>query len=355
MAMVPVGVGGVLVGAVGALDPQRDASSAKPTAPAARSHHRECRAILPRHCVIPAVAQMRAQLLESTINDNGTMKVCPACDARFDSAWVCPRCGWQAQRHRTIQIVTSNGSVPGFASEFFDALPTLEEGHFWFTARNALIGWAISRYFPQARTFLEVGCGTGQVTGALKRTHSNLSFTASEAILEGLLIAERKAPGVELVQADARRLPWDEEFDIVGAFDVLEHIADHAGAVREMTRSIRPGGGVIVTVPQHRWLWSPLDEYSRHERRYTKGELVALLERSGLRVQRITSFVSLLLPMLLASRLSQRGRPVHPDSEFRLSSRVNGVGDMAMRIERALIRAGVSFPLGGSLLAVARR
>lgn len=251
--------------------------------------------------------------------------------------------------------MTSATSVSGFTSSFFDALPVLEERHFWFIGRNALIAWAVGRYFPLARTFLEVGCGTAQVTGALQRACPALSFTASEALREGLLVAERKAPGAELVQADVQDLPWEEEFDIVGAFDVLEHVADHAGAARQIARAVKPGGGVIVTVPQHPWLWSPLDDYSHHHRRYSRSALVALLAQAGLRVDRVTSFVSLLFPVLIASRLAQRGRPVDPHGEYRLSRFANWVGEKTLNVERALIRSGVSLPVGGSLLAIARR
>lgn len=298
----------------------------------------------------PALRYSRAAL-----NAHLDMKICPACSARFGSAaWVCPSCSWQAPRHGAITILTSEESVSGFASEFFDALAILEEGHFWFAGRNALIAWAVRQYFPEARTFLEVGAGTAQVTGALQRACPGMSFTASEAFREGLLVAERKAAGAELVQADVHTLPWEGEFDVIGAFDVLEHIADDAGAVRQIARAVKPGGGVIVTVPQHRWLWSPLDDYSHHQRRYTRTDLVALLTRAGLRVERVTSFVSLLLPVLLASRVAQRRRGVDPHGEYRISSVANRIGGFAMNVERALIRGGVSLPAGGSLLAIAR-
>lgn len=283
------------------------------------------------------------------------MKVCPRCDARFEGpGWACNSCSWSAPLHETVHVIASGGAA-GFASEFFDALPDLEQGHFWFDNRNALIVWAVRRYFPEARTFLEVGCGTGQVTGALLAALPHLRFTASEAFLEGLLVARSKARGAELVQAVVERLPWEAEFDLVGAFDVLEHVTDHVAAAHQIARAIKPGGGVIVTVPQHRWLWSPLDDYSRHQRRYTRGELVSLLEGAGFAIERVSSFVSLLLPVLLASRLAQQGRPVDAAREYRIGPVTNGLGAAALKVERGLIRAGLSFPAGGSLLAVARR
>lgn len=284
------------------------------------------------------------------------MKICPACDARFDgSTWSCPSCEWNAPLCDDVPSLGTSESVEGFSGEFFPALDQVERTHFWFPARNALITWAIRRYFSTARTFLEVGCGTGQVSRAIQRACPELQLTASEAFLEGLILAKSMTTGVDFVQADLLRLPWDGEFDLIGAFDVLEHVCDHDGAVAQMRRALRPGGGLMITVPQHRWLWSPMDDIAKHERRYTRGELVALLQRAGFRVERVTSFVSLLLPALLASRLSIRERPADNRALFNLSPVVNGTGRSVMKLEHAMIRAGVSFPAGGSLLALARR
>ena len=251
--------------------------------------------------------------------------------------------------------MTNPAAVDGFSATSFEPLAALEDHHFWFKARNALITWAVSRYFPGARAILDVGCGNGQVSRALQRAFPNLRLTACEAFPEGLAIAARKVPTAELVQADIRDLPWSEEFDVVGAFDVLEHVTDDAAALRQMVRATRPHGGVIVTVPQHQWLWSPIDDYSRHVRRYSRVELRSRLEAAGLRVERITSFVSVLLPLLLVSRISKRGEPVDPMAEFNLSPFANAGGAALMAVERLMIRAGVPLPAGGSLLAVGRR
>lgn len=283
------------------------------------------------------------------------MKICPACGVRFASMeWACPACSWLAPRHGPICSVTASGAIDGFSANFFDPLAAVEDTHFWFAARNALITWAVARYFPGARTFLEVGCGNGHVARALLRAFPALRLTASEAFIEGLANAARNVPAAELVQADIRNLPWEEEFDVVGAFDVLEHVAEDEAALRQMVRAIRPGGGVIVTVPQHPWLWSPVDEYSGHVRRYSRALLRSRLEDAGLRIERLTSFVSPLLPAMALSRLARRG-PLDPDAEFRISAAVNAAGAAVSRLERALIQAGISMPAGGSLLAVGRR
>lgn len=284
------------------------------------------------------------------------MKICPQCAAPFTSAdWVCPHCAWAAPRRGAIRSIAPQPSVEGFSASFFERLAVAEDAHFWFAARNALITWALARYFPGAGTFLDAGCGNGQVCRALGRAFPAMRLTAAEPFVEGLAMVERKAPGAELVQADVRQLPWIDEFDVAGAFDVLEHVRDDARALRALARAVRPGGGVMITVPQHQWLWSPIDEYSGHVRRYSRALLRSRLEGAGLRVERLTSFVTLLLPMLVASRASRRRAPADPCAELNLSSLANRVGAAAMGAERAMIRAGVSLPAGGSLLAIARR
>jgi SAM-dependent methyltransferase len=241
----------------------------------------------------------------------------------------------------------------GYDAAHFERLAARETTHFWFVSRNALLVWAIRKYFPEARTFLEAGCGTGQVAMALQRAIPTLQLTAAEAFIEGLEIASRRVPGAELVQADVRNLPFEAEFDVVGAFDVLEHVRDDAAAMRELAKAVRPGGGVLVTVPQHDFLWSAVDERAGHTRRYSSNSLKALMSSCGLTLERTTSFVSLLLPAMLASRLTQRGSTSH--GELYVKPMTNRIGRWVMTIERAMIRAGVSLPFGGSLLAVARR
>jgi SAM-dependent methyltransferase len=245
----------------------------------------------------------------------------------------------------------------GFDPASFEHLAALEEGSFWFRGRNDIILWALGRYAPGARSMLELGCGTGFVLQGVHRAHPEMRLVGSELFEEGLVHARRRLPGVELVQTDARQMPYDAEFDVIGAFDVLEHIDDDRRVLGEVARALRPGGTLLVTVPQHPWMWSPADDYARHVRRYTRRELRGKLADAGLTVRRTTSFVSLLLPAMAASRLLQRGeeKTYDPVGEHERTARLRGPLEATLRGERALIRAGVSLPAGGSLLAVAQR
>jgi SAM-dependent methyltransferase len=155
------------------------------------------------------------------------------------------------------------------------------------------------------------------------------------------------------MQMDARALPYADEFDVVAAFDVIEHIDEDELVLRNFHRATRPGGHCLLPVPQHMWLWGPLDEEACHKRRYGAGDLEAKAERAGFHVVRSTSFVTVLLPVVALSRLLDRRRGKTRGAEsLRMNPAVNRIFEELLRLERAVIRAGVSLPVGGSRLVV---
>jgi SAM-dependent methyltransferase len=252
--------------------------------------------------------------------------------------------------------VASPRSEP-YDAALFEALAAVEPESFWFRARNRLVVSTLRRHFPDARSLLELGCGTGFVLEALRAAFPDWRLVGSELYEEGLGVARaRLGGGVELVQADARSLPFRDEFDVVGAFDVLEHVEEDADVLREMWLAARSGGGIVVLVPQHPRLWSAMDDVAHHVRRYRRRELVAKVRAAGFRVEQATSFVSTLLPAMIVSRVARRlsPKPYDPVAELRPGA-LNGVFERVLDGERRLIERGVSLPVGGSLLVVARR
>jgi SAM-dependent methyltransferase len=250
----------------------------------------------------------------------------------------------------------SDELLSGMPAESFDQLPEQEERSFWFRSRNRLLDWALREYFPDAGSFFELGCGTGVVLQALRASRPDLALAGGEPFAAGLDVARTRVPDIPLYQLDGRHLPFEHEFDVVGAFDVLEHIDEDEAVLRQLRQAVKPGGGLLVSVPQHPWLWSAVDDYSHHRRRYTADELVGRVEAAGFQVVRKTSFVSLLLPAVALSRWRGRGRDTcDPAEEFRLPRAVDRAFGAAMTAERQLIGHGVSFPAGSSLLLVARR
>ena len=288
------------------------------------------------------------------------MKCCLRCDVRFEANdWCCPSCG---------HVPESVDGIPRFAPElealdgdydpsYHSRLIDLEEGHFWFEARNRIVLWAQRRYQPNPAKFLEVGCGTGFVLRHLHRHLGKTALVASDVHISGLRRArQRCGESIELLQMDARRIPYRDEFDAIGAFDVIEHIAEDETVLAELRAALKPGGILLLTVPQHAFLWSPADEAARHKRRYSRSELTGKLVAAGFEVMHATSFVFLLLPaMLLSRRRSRRQADYDPDAEFCIPRLLNILFATVMAVEFQLLRIGLSLPVGGSLLVVLRK
>ncbi len=287
------------------------------------------------------------------------MKRCLACEALFEGAdWTCPKCGYEpGLRDETYQFTKEPSDAhAGFKPEYFARLAEIEKSNFWFRARNKLIQWALRNYFPDAKNFFEVGCGTGFVLAGLYEKFPRLRLAGSEIFADGLAIARSRLPWVEFYQMDAQCIPFECEFDVVGAFDVLEHLVEDERALRQMFNAVQPGGGLLVTVPQHRFLWSASDQYAMHQRRYSKSELHTKVESAGFQIQRITSFNSLLLPLMIWSRPQRKhNHDFQPWREFEIGTTLNKTLESVLNLERMVIRTGVSFPAGGSLLLIGRK
>ena len=287
------------------------------------------------------------------------MKRCLACEAIFETAdWRCPKCGYQPTLRDEIYQFTEEppDADAGFKPEYFPRLAEIEESNFWFRARNELIQWALRNYFPDAKSFFEVGCGTGFVLAGIRENFPRMRLAGSEIFIDGLAIAQTRLPNAELYQMDARRIPFEREFDVVGAFDVLEHVIEDENALAQMFNAAQPGGGLLVTVPQHRFLWSASDDYAMHQRRYARAELRKKVESAGWQIERITSFISLLLPLMIWSRMQRkRNHDFQPWREFEIGPALNKTLESILKFERMVIKTGASFPAGGSLLLIGRK
>lgn len=287
------------------------------------------------------------------------MKICLNCNSPLADTWQCQSCHWQAARldgYLAFAPALARNNE-GFRPEYFAELAEMEPNNFWFRARNRLILSALGRYFANAASVLEVGCGTGYVLAGIHSAFPHLQLHGSEIYGKGLDIAAARVKGAALFQMDARKIPFKEEFDVIGAFDVLEHIEEDSEVLRQIYQALKPVGGIILTVPQHPFLWSQQDEAACHVRRYQRNELISKVEKAGFSINRVTSFVFLLLPLMLLSRWKKRV-PVaeyDPMAELRMSSFTNAMLGGVMRLESALIRWGITLPAGGSLLLVASK
>jgi SAM-dependent methyltransferase len=236
-----------------------------------------------------------------------------------------------------------------------DDLVAAEPWHFWFRARRQLVLWALRSYFPRLRSLLDVGCGTGFLLEELRRTSPDLALAGCDVLLEAVCRARQRLRDVRLFQADILHLPVRRQLDAITALDVIEHLDEDAEALAEMFRALNPGGGLLVTVPQHQWLWSVVDEFSRHRRRYSRADVLAKMHAAGFEVLRCTSFFSSTLPLVALRRFRPRGQAFDPAAELRIPGVLNAAAAALLQPEWLLIRAGASLPIGGSLMVVAQR
>lgn len=289
------------------------------------------------------------------------MKRCLCCDARYSSSiQSCPSCS------SVIELVGGFDSYApdfaheggGFKASSFSTLVRLEDANFWFRSRNKLLMWVIKKYCPNFQSLLEIGCGTGYVLSGISKKFPHSNLFGSEIFTAGLSFASERLPLVKLMQMDARNIPFENEYDVIGAFDVLEHIKEDEEVLSQVYSALKPEGVMLLTVPQHAWLWSPIDEYSCHERRYAAKDLHQKFEAAGFSVIRSTSFVTTLLPAMMISRFKTKkvsDKQFDAAAELNISPWLNSLFTRMLSAEVALIKAGINFPVGGSRLVIAKK
>jgi SAM-dependent methyltransferase len=223
--------------------------------------------------------------------------------------------------------------------------------HWWFQGRRAILLSELARRLPSGGCRIaELGCGSGGMLEALARFGTAVGVETDPALRE-----HARARGLDVRPGS---LPDDVplaagRWDAVCLLDVLEHVADDAGALRACRRLLAPEGRLMVTVPAYAWLWGRHDELLGHRRRYTTGSLRAVAVAAGFAVERLTYFNTLLAPPIMAVRLARTAlrRPGHDLG--RPVPLVNRLLARSFAAEARLLR-WVSLPFGISVLLIAR-
>lgn len=252
-------------------------------------------------------------------------------------------------------------SFDGYPSSGFDATDEVSLESFWVTSRTRLLRREIIKAvggMPNAKVF-EIGCGVGTFLHSLS-SEPAIQLLGSEISLRGLRSAKAQCPTVEFIQMDAAAIPFVSEFDVIGAFDVIEHIDDDMMVLRGIHKALKPKGRLVLTVPQHEFMWSSIDEFVHHRRRYGREKLVSKIVSAGFQVDYVTSFVFMLFPLMLVSRLFDRTRKMKPtaadfNKQVRFNPFVNRIFSWLMRIDEFMIACRYSLPWGGTLLVVAKK
>lgn len=242
-----------------------------------------------------------------------------------------------------------------------------ESRHWWFQGSRRVLRALVQRYRPDrgggaALRLLDMGCGTGITLDRFGRDDGLDGFGVD---LEPAALAFCRQRGLErLARASVTALPFAAEvFDVVTALDVIEHVEDDVGALREAARVLSPGGILVVTVPAYAWLWSAHDEALHHHRRYSRRELADRLRAAGLEPIRLSFYNSLLFPAVAGVRLAQRAlrRFAHreagelPHSDVRLPAAPANVALRELFAAEAAWLQRADLPVGVSLVSVARR
>jgi len=298
------------------------------------------------------------------------LRLCPSCGAGeqveanvplWPSGWTCRACGHAVPVADCVPLYAPllANSPTGIDPTLFEELARHEVGHFWFEPRNRLLVGLAHRYFPQATRYLEIGCGTGAVLAPMAAARNWSRLVGAELHPAGLTHARRRlGDRAEFVQMDARHLPAREAFDLIGAFDVLEHISEDEAVMQEVHAALVPGGGFIAAVPQHPWLWSPADDVAHHVRRYRRGELERKLCAAGFEIVFSSSYASVVLPLMIASRFTIRRSAADGDvasRELAVGPALNRMLRKVLDTEVGLTLKGLAWPVGGSRVLVARK
>jgi SAM-dependent methyltransferase len=244
-----------------------------------------------------------------------------------------------------------SGFQPGFPAVGHGILRQLREGHYWFDHRKACILEAVNRCLGSSTDgrVLEFGCGDGDVLGALAREHRAFGFDRG---LEDLAAA--RSDSLSVVAGEGAAPPFGRCFDLVGLFDVVEHVPNDVGLLQIASSLTRPGGWVLLSVPADPALWTTLDEYAGHERRYTRAMVEDLCRKASVDLVSVTPLFRALWPLARVRAAVKGNRPVEdPESEYRVGARWNRLLSAALRAERRLFGQS-SRGRGTSWLAVTR-
>lgn len=235
----------------------------------------------------------------------------------------------------------------------------LEAGYWFFVSRRDVIKRLI-RDEARASAVLEIGCASGVLIEELKQ--SGFASISGVDVSEAAIEACHKKGIKEALLIDGTHLPYpDGRFEVLITSDVLEHIEDDGGALREWARVLKPGGKMILLVPAWQFLWSDHDLANKHFRRYGRGELVSKIKAAGFEVARVSYwnfilFVPIVIFRAMLKLLPKGKQKTETEGNLYGGSAVtNAILRSILMIENKLIEWGVNLPFGVSLLVVAKK
>jgi len=237
-----------------------------------------------------------------------------------------------------------------------DNLYRSERHYFWLVSRCEYIVEIFKKYVGKHENIIEIGAGTGNVTRNLRA--AGYKPAVGELHLSGLYYA--RSYGIkECYQFDLYDPPFQKHFDVIGMFDVLEHLDSSVEALKQVNSMLRVNGKLIITVPAHMWLWSRDDKIAEHKIRYTKSTMKDALKASGFEIVEMKYFFIFIVPLLwlrkiLHSDLNSEVSAVEKKTDITINPILNKILLGLCRLE-SKIRRILPNLFGGSLLVVAKK
>lgn len=242
--------------------------------------------------------------------------------------------------------------------EEYGRMKNLEKTYWWHVGRRFIIRAMLKKYFnganEQEKSILDIGCGTGGNAMLLKEFGTVMGLDDSK---EALRLAQGEGGFSKLVLGEINKLPFDENvFDCITLLDVLEHVNDEKLALDECKRVLKPGGGLIITVPAYQWLWSGHDEALHHKRRYSMAELKNKLKQAGFEIVFKTYAVSALFLAIAFYRYLDKIMGRKQESSYVIFNPIiNNLFIFLLRIEALIFKLGLALPFGTSIVIIAKK
>ena len=263
--------------------------------------------------------------------------------------------------------------ISSYDPGYFNPLFLAEDRHFWFRSRNQVIASSLEKIIlslPSGYRVLEIGCGTGNVLRMLEKVCTNGKVVGMDLFVEGLQFAHTRV-SCPLVQGDLNDPPFQQDFNLIGMFDVLEHIEQDGAVLKKISQMLCANGVLVLTVPAFQSLFSYFDEASHHFRRYEIGQLSATLSNAGYRLEYISYYMALTFPIvwlvrklspLLNGHKQDKNKPerdllVHDMAvdELRIVPVINELITWLLTREAWFISHHIRVPFGTSVIAIARK
>jgi 2-polyprenyl-3-methyl-5-hydroxy-6-metoxy-1,4-benzoquinol methylase len=282
------------------------------------------------------------------------MIVCSKCQEgllKNDDNYSCSSCNIKYSIINNVpyfykDINTQDYNLDEYTVEI-DKIANAEQNHFWFKSRRELISQVFNKFISKKNKIIEIGAGTGNIARMLSNEGYDLSI--GEIHPNGIEYALKKNnSNLSIYQFDIMHNPFKNHFDVVGLFDVLEHIEDDKLAINNISKMLKRGGKIILTVPAHMWLWCEEDDISNHFKRYELDNLKELLKDEGFIINYATNFFISIVPLLYLRTKNKSS------DEITINPIINFILSIISNIENKILKF-ISSKIGGSIIIVAEK